>query len=246
MNDDTRDERVDTPDEEQPDSTPESESRVPDDEPGGVSDEPELTSEDETAEGGDEQTEATEAIEEALAELSLDEQLEATRAERDENFDKWQRAVAELDNFRRRAGRDAEEARTYQALPLARDLLPGLDNLQRAIQAASSNEAAADVVEWVRMVLDQVIGVLGRHGVEPIESVGEAFDPAVHEAIQQVPSDEHEPMTVLEEVEGGFRLGDRVVRPAKVIVSMAPPAATDEVSEVTDPADVPDEGDDSV
>ena len=121
------------------------------------------------------------------------------------------------------------EARTYQALPLARDLLPGLDNLQRAIQAAEANEAAADLVAGVRMVVEQVVGVLAQHGVEPIPVVGEVFDPAVHEAIQQVASDEHEPMTVIEEVEAGFRLGERLVRPAKVIVAMAAPETTEDI-----------------
>lgn len=174
-----------------------------------------------------------EAIGEALAELSLDEQLEATRTERDDNFQKWQRSLADLENFRRRVQREMDEARTFQALPLARDLLPGLDNLQRAIQAAESNEAAADLVAGVRMVVEQVIGVLARHGVDPIPAIGEAFDPAVHEAIQQVASDSHEPMTVIEEVEQGFRLGDRVVRPAKVIVTMAP-VETEEPLEQSD------------
>ncbi len=173
---------------------------------------------------------SAEAIGEALSELSLDEQLEATRAERDDNLGKWQRSLADLENYRRRVQREMDESRTYQALPLARDLLPGLDNLQRAILAAESNEAAADLVAGVKMVVEQVIGVLARYGVEPIPAIGEAFDPEVHEAIQQLPSDEHEPMTVLQEVEQGFRLGDRVVRPAKVIVSMAPTdtSSTDE------------------
>ena len=172
-------------------------------------------------------------IGEALSELSLDEQLEATRAERDDNLGKWQRSLADLENYRRRVQREMDESRTYQALPLARDLLPGLDNLQRAIQAAESNEAAADLVAGVKMVVEQVIGVLARYGVEPIPAIGEAFDPEVHEAIQQVPSDEHEPMTVLQEVEQGFRLGDRVVRPAKVIVSMSP---TDSAPPADEPA----------
>ena len=163
-----------------------------------------------------------EAIGEAMAELSLDEQLEATRTERDDNFQKWQRSLADLENYRRRTQEEMDQARTLQALPLARDLLPGLDNLQRAIQAAESNEAATDLVAGVQMVVEQVIGVLARHGVESFTSTGEVFDPALHEAIQQVPSDRHEPMTVIEEVEQGFRLGDRLVRPAKVIVTMAP------------------------
>ena len=129
------------------------------------------------------------------------------------------------------------EARTYQALPLARDLLPGLDNLQRAIQAAESNEAAADQVAGVRMVVEQVVAVLAQHGVVPIPVVGEVFDPAVHEAIQQVVSDEHEPMTVIEEVEAGFRLGERLVRPAKVIVAMAAAETTGDDEQVAEPED---------
>ncbi|MBQ18694.1 MAG: nucleotide exchange factor GrpE [Planctomycetaceae bacterium] len=176
-------------------------------------------------EGAESEAEAAEAeaIDEALAELSLDEQLEATRGERDENFDKWQRALAELENFRRRVQREKDELRTYQALPLARDLLPGLDNLQRALLAAEAAEEAGELVEGVKMVATQFDSILAQHGIEPIAAIGEPFDPAVHEAIQQLPSADHEPMTVIEEVERGFRLGDRVVRPAKVIVSMEPP-----------------------
>ena len=212
MTDDTRDEfEAD----QAPDQAPDD---LPDDEAPQASDSEEIDSAD--------------AIGEALSELSLDEQLEATRTERDDNFGKWQRSLADLENYRRRVQREMDEARTFQALPLARDLLPGLDNLQRAIQAAEANEAAADLVAGVRMVLEQVIGVLARHGVEPIPALGEAFDPGVHEAIQQVPSDEHEPMTVIEEVEQGFRIGERVVRPAKVIVTMA---ATQTESEVEEP-----------
>ena len=84
------------------------------------------------------------------------------------------------------------------------------------------------------MVVEQVVGVLAQHGVEPIPVVGEVFDPAVHEAIQQVASDEHEPMTVIEEVEAGFRLGERLVRPAKVIVAMAAVETTEDVGEADD------------
>lgn len=197
----------------------------------------EESAEDSVEESSSDVDPQAEAIGEALAELSLDEQLEATRVERDENSQKWQRALADLDNFRRRSQREMGEARTYQALPLARDLLPGLDNLQRAIQAAESNEAAADLVAGVRMVVEQVVAVLAQHGVVPIPVVGEVFDPAVHEAIQQVVSDEHEPMTVIEEVEAGFRLGERLVRPAKVIVAMAAAETTGDDEQVAEPED---------
>ena len=106
---------------------------------------------------------SAEAIGEALSELSLDEQLEATRAERDDNLGKWQRSLADLENYRRRVQREMDESRTYQALPLARDLLPGLDNLQRAIQAAESNEAAADLVAGI----DDGVRANQRPGADP-------------------------------------------------------------------------------
>ena len=87
------------------------------------------------------------------------------------------------------------------------------------------------------MVVEQVVAVLAQHGVVPIPVVGEVFDPAVHEAIQQVVSDEHEPMTVIEEVEAGFRLGERLVRPAKVIVAMAAAETTVDGEQVVEPDD---------
>jgi len=163
---------------------------------------------------------AGEEVEQAAG--SIEEQLEATRVEVEENRDRWQRAAAELENFRRRQRAETAELVRYQALALARDLLPGLDNLQRAIQAASASGNIDELVEGVRMVAGQFDEVLGRHGLVPIPAVGEPFDPAVHQAVQQVPSDLHPPMTVIEEIERGYRLAERIVRPAKVIVTAAP------------------------
>jgi molecular chaperone GrpE len=158
------------------------------------------------------------------ASISLLDQLEAARAERDANYDLYLRAQAELQNYRRRAQKEAEEARQYQALPVARDLLPALDNLHRALAAAEASGSVKDLVNGVRLVAKQIEAALGRHDVVPIESpAGKPFDPNLHQAIQQIPTDEHPPMTVVQEVERGFTLKDRVVRPATVIVS-APPA----------------------
>jgi molecular chaperone GrpE len=154
---------------------------------------------------------------------SLTEQLETALAERDTHYDRLLRLQAELENFRKRMQREMEQSRQYQALPLARDLLPVLDNLRRALGAAEAAGNAAELVEGVNMVVKQFEDVLARHLVVPIEAVGQPFDAHLHEAVQQVPSPDHPPMTVVAEVERGYLLHDRVVRPAKVIVSSGPP-----------------------
>lgn len=159
---------------------------------------------------------------------SIEQQLEAAVAESDANRERWLRAQADLENYRRRVQREMEEDRLYRSLPLVRDLLPGLDNLQRAIDAAGSAAKSPqdgdDLAAGVKMVAKQFEDVLAAHSVQAIEAVGHAFDPNLHEAVQQIPSKEHPPLTVIEEVERGYRLHERVVRPSKVIVSSGPPA----------------------
>lgn len=162
-------------------------------------------------------------VDEQAASPSLKEQLEAAMSERDENRDRWLRTQAEFENFRKRAAREADDARKYQAQPLASDLLPVLDNLRRAIQAGTST-SAEELLQGVQMVSKQFEEALRRHGLKPIEAVGKPLDPHLHEAITQMPSANHPPMTVLQEVESGYTLNDRVVRPSKVIVSSGPPA----------------------
>jgi molecular chaperone GrpE len=133
------------------------------------------------------------------------------------------RSQADLENFRRRVQREQEDARRFESLRLLRDLLPGLDGLHRAIQAAEQTGDAQILLEGIRMVSQQFRDVLKLHAAEPIDALGKPFDPNLHEALTQIPSREHEPMTVLQVVEMGYRLHDRVVRPARVIVSCAPP-----------------------
>ena len=153
------------------------------------------------------------------ASISLLDQLEAARAERDANYDLYMRAQAELQNYRRRSQKEADEMRQYQALPVVRDFLPALDNLHRALAAAEASGSVKDLVNGVSLVVKQIEAALGRHDVVSIDSVGKPFDPNLHQAIQQVQTDKHPPMTVVQEVERGFTLKDRVVRPATVIVS---------------------------
>lgn len=153
------------------------------------------------------------------ADGSLRDQLEAARAERDANRDNWLRAQADLENYRKRVQREMDEASRYRVLPLARDVLPVLDNLRRALTAAEEGGDTAGLVEGVRLVVKQFEDVLARHSVTPIAAVGQPFDPNLHEALQQVPSRDHPPMTVLEEFQRGYRLHDRVLRPSQVVVS---------------------------
>jgi molecular chaperone GrpE len=155
------------------------------------------------------------------ANSSLREQLEAARAERDTNYNLYLRAQAELQNYRKRAQKEADELRLYQALPLGRDLLPALDNLHRALAAAEASKNVDLLLEGIRMVAKQLEAALSRHQIVRIEATGKPFDPNYHQAIQHMPTDEHPPMTVMHEVERGFTLQDRVVRPATVIVAQA-------------------------
>ncbi|MCA9080256.1 MAG: nucleotide exchange factor GrpE [Planctomycetaceae bacterium] len=162
------------------------------------------------------------------AEPTLEEQLQQAIAEKCENWDRFLRSQAELENYRKRTQRERDEERRYAALPVVRDLIGVLDNLQRAVDACRQTSPEADspaggLLQGVEMVLAQTEEVLGRHGVKTIAALGQPFDPQYHEALQQVPTDEHPPMTVINEYERGYSLHDRVVRPSKVIVSVAPP-----------------------
>lgn len=146
-------------------------------------------------------------------------ELQALIAERDDYKDKWARARADMDNYRRRMQREMEEDRKYAGLPLLKAVLPGIDGLHLALRAASTAKNADELIKGVEMVSRQFDAALIAVGVTPIAAVGEPFDPNRHEAISQRPSADHPPMTVLDEVERGYTLHDRVVRPTKVIVS---------------------------
>jgi molecular chaperone GrpE len=135
------------------------------------------------------------------------------------------RARADLENFRKRVQRDAEQQLKYANVPLVRDLIEVVDNLKRAMDAANQDATHATALrDGVGMVLSQLDVVLGKYGCKPIESVGREFDPNVHEAIAQMPSAEHAAGLVSQEMSAGYTLHDRVVRPSSVIVSTGPQA----------------------
>jgi len=146
-------------------------------------------------------------------------EVQALIAERDDFKDKWTRARADLENYRKRIQREMDEDRKYATVPLLQAVLPGLDGLQRALKAAAASKNADELLAGVEMVAKQFEVALGNVGVKPIAAVGQPFDPHLHEAISQRPDPQVPPMTVVDEVERGYTLHDRVVRPAKVIVS---------------------------
>jgi len=150
--------------------------------------------------------------------------LEAVTTERDELREQMLRLRAEMENMRKRMNRERDEERRYAALPMTRELLPVIDNLHRALAAGEKDKNPDALLQGVGMVARQLEEVLQRHEIKPIPALGQPFDPNLHEALQQVPTNEHPPMTVIQEYERGFQLHDRVVRPSKVIVSSAPPA----------------------
>jgi molecular chaperone GrpE len=137
--------------------------------------------------------------------------------------DRELKAQAELENFRKRIYRETEQTLKYAAGPVIKDIVEVLDNLARASDAAGGKAAstpeAAALLEGVRMVQQQLVGVLGKHHCRPIESLGKEFDPNLHQAIAQSPSAEYPSGTVMLEATVGYVLHDRVIRPSHVIVS---------------------------
>ena len=142
------------------------------------------------------------------------------QAERDQYLELAQRTQADFENYRKRAAKDAATAGARAKAGLVRELLPVLDNLERALQLAGTGEGNGDAfVEGVRLVHADLVGVLQRSGVEAFDPSGEPFDPTLHEALSTRPQDGEHPGTVVEVVEKGYRLNDTILRPARVVVS---------------------------
>ncbi len=136
--------------------------------------------------------------------------------------DRALRAQAELDNARKRMKREFDEERKYQLLPLVRDLLSVADNLERALEAAGQAGDAAGLLTGVKMVSSQLLGVLGQHQCVRIDAVGAVFDPTIHQAVAQEPSGDVPAGSITRAHQAGYKLHDRVVRPAMVVVSTGP------------------------
>jgi molecular chaperone GrpE len=147
---------------------------------------------------------------------------EAAEQSRDEYLSLAQRTRADFENYQKRVQRDLAQERRYAQGPLAGDLLGALDNLERATAAAQQAGETGPLVQGVAMVQAQFLDVLRRHGVTRIEALGQPFDPHLHQAVMQQPSAEHPPNTVVQVLEQGYLIHDRVLRPARVAVSPLP------------------------
>src|SRR3989339_257737 len=135
-----------------------------------------------------------------------------------ENYEKYVRAAAELDNYKKRAVREKADAIKYGNENLLRDILPLVDNMDRAMEHACNSDDFNAFREGMKMLKQQLLSCLQKHGVEQIEAVGKDFDPHVHEAMLQVESKEHDESKVVGEFERGYLLNGRLLRPAKVSV----------------------------
>jgi len=147
--------------------------------------------------------------------------LSAAQAEAARLKDAWLRSAADFDNFRKRARKETEDARRAGREDLLRAVLPVFDNLERAIQSAKRTADVKAMADGLSMVQRQFVDALGREGITRIPTVGCAFDPGIHEAIQQVETAEHPAGTVIAEVQPGYTQGDRLVRAAMVVVAKA-------------------------
>lgn len=178
----------------------------------------------------DDQSEAADELSGSISESTpranelakLREQLEAKEKEANQYHDRYLRQVAELENFKRRINREKDDAIRFANEALVKDLLPIVDNLERAVAHAKGGGNGRPLAEGVEMVLRGLFDMLAKHGVVQISAVGQPFDPGKHEAMAQVESATYQPNTVVEEYHKGYLLRDRLLRPSLVSVAKAP------------------------
>jgi len=153
-------------------------------------------------------------------------QLEQDKAKLEQDkkdlHDRLLRTAADFENWKKRTAKEREDTVKFANERILKDLLPVVDNLERAIGAAGGGGNGKSLVEGVELVLKAFMDTLQRLGIERVNAVGLPFDPAVHEAVQHLETAEHPPGTVAMELQAGYRLGDRVIRPAMVVVAKKP------------------------
>jgi molecular chaperone GrpE len=197
-----------------PEADADSEATRPASESGPAS---ELGSQERHAEESGSGVEA-EADHEAQLEHDLEE-LTAKAEKADEYLELAQRTKADFENYRKRAARETATAQERGVAKLALELLPAVDNLDRALEASDGSGESETLVSGVKLVHAGVLAALARVGIEPYSPVGERFDPQRHEAVAQQPVEGVDPGTIVEVYQRGYRLGDSVLRPASVVVA---------------------------
>jgi molecular chaperone GrpE len=178
---------------------------------------------DKKTENEDYQAESPESGQSLRDELeNLRRELETKEREAKDNYERFLRQTAELENFKKRTAREKSDTIRYANESFVRDLLPVVDNLERALEHARGGGNGKPLLDGIEMVLKSFQDVLSRHGVTTISAKGRAFDPEKHEAIAQIETDQVDPNTVVEEHHKGYYLQDRLLRPALVSVAKRP------------------------
>jgi molecular chaperone GrpE len=185
----------------------------------------ESTAESAAAEGPDEEERETREHKASAPNDSTGatDEVAILRQEVEEWRDKYLRAKAELQNAMRRATNERLEAVQYANADLLRALLDVVDDFDRTLEISHASESVEAVVEGVRLIRDKMEKLLRDHAVEPIDAQDEKFDPNLHQALMRQPTNDHEPGTVVQQVQRGYKHRERVLRPAKVIVATVPP-----------------------
>jgi molecular chaperone GrpE len=147
----------------------------------------------------------------------LAEALTAKEKEAQENYDRYLRSVADLDNYKKRAARDKADTLKYGKEEIIKDILPFLDSLDRALKHSETTDAQV-FKNGVALMQEQLLCCLKKHGVERIQSLGADFDPNIHEALMQVESEQHDNNQIVQEMETGYLLNGRLIRPSRVCV----------------------------
>ena len=158
---------------------------------------------------------------------STEDRIAALEREKRENWDRYLRTAADLENFRKRQRRELDDARFEAKSKVLKEMLPVVDNLERAIEHATQQAGTSPIVEGVQLVLRQFMSAFERLDVTPVEAAGQPFDPNLHEAISQMES-EQPPGTVVQVLQRGYRSAERLLRPALVVVAKAPTVKTAE------------------
>lgn len=154
--------------------------------------------------------------------IGLADELESVRQEAKDNYDRFVRVSAEFENYKKRASREMSEFKKYANDAMVKALLPVVDNLERAIESSGDDERANScVVEGIEMTLKEILKILDQFGIKQVQSLGQPFDPGFHEAILREESDEYPENTVVKELQKGYLMHERLIRPAMVVVSAA-------------------------
>ena len=151
--------------------------------------------------------------------LVLEKELKTAREEATQSYDRFLRISAEFDNYKKRNSRETADFKKYANETLLKNLLNVVDNLERALDVSAKNTDSKGLIDGVELTVAEILKIFANFGVTPIEAVGEPFDPALHQAMQQEESTDFRDNTVTQEFQKGYRLHDRLLRPAMVVVA---------------------------